>query len=616
MSKAFRRGLATLLLGAWLPGSALGRDDNALRFDGVDDRAQLPLPAVFGSLATQDVSFSARVRPEAAPATARIFFAQQAVDQFASLLLTQGSDLTFYVRIGNNTYSARSDGQLSPGRWSHVTATWNAAELRPRIYVNGEEQFTLPGGSSSSGLDGVMTLGSRTDGLQPFPGALDDVRLWPTTLAPSQVRAEALSTCGASMPLLASFDFDVGSGGGDNTGLTALPDVSGVGSHAMLVNFALTGTDSNWIASSARPPSPALVFDPPLPAVLATTEAGGGYNGTLALAAPAATEVSVSFGFDDDGEASASSASLVFTPNAWNIPQPITILGLDDAEFDGPRDFTVSISAQDEEACYGEVALDISGVNGDDESARVTATGAMQVEGNATADEVIFELQLDTAVPGGFSLAYATTDGTAAAGSDYVASSGSVQFAGLAGEVQQVAVPLLGNLEAGPDRRFSLMLGTATVAGVSVLPDRVEAVIVDDDLDVSVLLDNGVDDVSPGQGMTYVFAVHNLSPGLSASAMEVGFSTTPPLQDLRWSCAGFGGATCTSGSGASLAQTVVLPPAATIVYAINGALPPAYAGDLVATAAAWPGNDADSQPQDNVAIDIDLGPVLFENGFE
>ena len=191
-----------------------------------------------------------------------------------------------------------------------------------------------------------------------------------------------------------------------------------------------------------------------------------------------------------------------------------------------------------------------------------------------------------------------------------------MQFSGAAGEVRQVLVPVLGNLDAQTDRDFSLRLGPASVPGIAIAPVSVEAVIVDDDLDVSVMLDDGIDEVAPGQSLTYLLVLENRSPTLTATAVDASFTTSPPLQSLRWTCSGFGGASCTSGSGEAFAQTVVLPPHALMVYALSGEVPAAHTGDVVATAAGLLGAGVDSQPQDNVAFDVDYGSVLFADGFE
>jgi hypothetical protein len=47
----------------------------------------------------------------------------------------------------------------------------------------------------------------------------------------------------------------------------------------------------------------------------------------------------------DVTEASVSSASLTFTENNWNIPQVVTVTGLDDFEVDGDQSFTITLAS-------------------------------------------------------------------------------------------------------------------------------------------------------------------------------------------------------------------------------------------------------------------------------
>lgn len=43
-----------------------------------------------------------------------------------------------------------------------------------------------------------------------------------------------------------------------------------------------------------------------------------------------------------NGEASISPSSLVFSPTDWNIPQAVTVTGVDDVAMDGAQTTTIS----------------------------------------------------------------------------------------------------------------------------------------------------------------------------------------------------------------------------------------------------------------------------------
>ena len=62
-----------------------------------------------------------------------------------------------------------------------------------------------------------------------------------------------------------------------------------------------------------------------------TTEAGGTASFTVALNAPPTADVTIPVGSGDTTEGTVSTSSLTFTPANWNVPQTVTITGVDDA---------------------------------------------------------------------------------------------------------------------------------------------------------------------------------------------------------------------------------------------------------------------------------------------
>ena len=138
-----------------------------------------------------------------------------------------------------------------PGQWAHVAVTWDASIQLPSIYVNGVLQAGAPGGSSSSGINNTMTLGSRTDGLQLFTGEMDEVRIWNTVRKECEIRSMMYSVpSGNEVDLINYYNFNRGTAGGSNPTFTLLPDLTGL-NPGTLVNFALNGATSNWVSSAA-----------------------------------------------------------------------------------------------------------------------------------------------------------------------------------------------------------------------------------------------------------------------------------------------------------------------------------------------------------------------------
>ena len=99
------------------------------------------------------------------------------------------------------------------------------------------------------------------------------------------------------------------------------------------------------------------------------------------------------------------------------------------------------------------------------------------VEGDAGSKLAYFELSLSRPAPEAFSVSYATVDGTAVAGEDYVASSGTISFA--AGQLSSaVLVPVLGDPDIEPSELFTLALSAPDTVVQTTLG---QATILDDD---------------------------------------------------------------------------------------------------------------------------------------
>ena len=102
----------------------------------------------------------------------------------------------------------------------------------------------------------------------------------------------------------------------------------------------------------------------------------------------------------------------------------------------------------------------------------LSIAGGSQAEGNAGSQPMSFRVTLAKRTPLRVSVAYATADGTATAGSDYTATSGTLVFA--PGETSKtLAVPIVGDIAGEPDETFTLtlsqpvnaVLGQATATG-------------------------------------------------------------------------------------------------------------------------------------------------------
>lgn len=123
---------------------------------------------------------------------------------------------------------------------------------------------------------------------------------------------------------------------------------------------------------------------------LTTTEAGGTAAFTVVLRAMPAADVSVAVASSDASEVSASTPELTFTSLNWDLPQAVTLTGVDDSIADGNQlvDIAVGPTTSADPAYDGLAATTVRVRNDDDESAGLAispTTGLITTEGGGTA---------------------------------------------------------------------------------------------------------------------------------------------------------------------------------------------------------------------------------------
>lgn len=114
----------------------------------------------------------------------------------------------------------------------------------------------------------------------------------------------------------------------------------------------------------------------------------------------------------------------------------------------------------------------------------LSISDASVTEGNNGTATLSFTVTLSEATLSGFTVAYSTQNGTATtANNDYVAiSSGSLSFAGTAGETQTISVTVNGDTAFEPDETLSVLLGTITGNSlVATLDGTGQGTILNDD---------------------------------------------------------------------------------------------------------------------------------------
>jgi uncharacterized protein len=178
---------------------------------------------------------------------------------------------------------------------------------------------------------------------------------------------------------------------------------------------------------------------------------------------------------DFDG-GQATSGAVSFAAGS-NTPQTITILVQGDLAIEGDETFSVVLS----NPTGGATIADATGagtIQNDDFPPAVSIEDAPSIfEGEAGVTYLTFTVSLSAAATGPTSVDFATTGGSATAGSDYLAVSGTIAFA--AGETSKtIRVPVIGDRVPEPEETVIVTLSNAS--GLTIGDGQGSGTIVDE----------------------------------------------------------------------------------------------------------------------------------------
>ncbi len=238
---------------------------------------------------------------------------------------------------------------------------------------------------------------------------------------------------------------------------------------------------------------------------------------TVTLSAAAAGAVTVAYSTADGTATSgsdyvAANGTLTFAAGETSKTIQVTVKG--DTAAEGNEAFTIRLAN-----AAGATIADGSAtgtLTNDDTAPTVPALSVGDVamrEGDSGTAELMFIVTLDKAATGPVTVNYATANGTAAAGSDYAALTGTLTFA--AGETSKmVHVVVNGDTAVEANETFSLTLSNAT--GATIADSAAVGQITDDDTQQD-----------PGTGTGKVWLVNSVS-----GADIVGFDPAVDRIDL------------------------------------------------------------------------------------
>ncbi len=250
---------------------------------------------------------------------------------------------------------------------------------------------------------------------------------------------------------------------------------------------------------------------------------------TVNLSGPTSDAVTVNYATTDgtattaDNDYVGISGTLGFASGETSKEIFVPILGDSKAESD--ETFTLTLSNVSTNAEMGSISSATGKILNEDSTAVLTLSSATASvsEGDSGSKQLDFTVNLSGTATSTVTVNYTTADGSATAGSDYTAASGTLSFA--VGETSKtISVPVLGDTTAETDETFTLTLSSPVGASLGGTASTT-ATITNDDISrfvtiapTSALIDEG-DSGSKQQKFTITLSA------ASTSAVTVNYAT-------------------------------------------------------------------------------------------
>lgn len=135
---------------------------------------------------------------------------------------------------------------------------------------------------------------------------------------------------------------------------------------------------------------------------------------TIVLNTAPSADVTISLTSSDTTEGTVSPSSVTFTPANWNVPQTVTVTGVNDALDDGNIDFTIvtGATASTDSAYSGLVVPDVAVTNVDNDTAQVYVKARKRLRVSESGGSATFRVRLTVAPTANVTCTLSSSDTT------------------------------------------------------------------------------------------------------------------------------------------------------------------------------------------------------------
>ncbi len=351
------------------------------------------------------------------------------------------------------------------------------------------------------------------------------------------------------------------------------------------------------------------------------------------LSEPANPPVNITFSSTDTTEGQLMGAmpngdlNLSFDAGNWNIPQAVMVSSVDDDVDDGDQPFTVlGLQIVNPDPFYNGINVDdvdLTTIDDDTAGFEYTPVGDPLVTTEAGGIDN-FNLRLTSEPEANVGIGLSLDSNGVGEG---MISPISLMFTAANWDsFQPVTVTGVDDMIIDGDQQYNILVNASSSDPNYVFIAEPGPLVVnlDDDAistDLSVTVTNNVNQVTPGEAITYSVVVSNLSSEDVFAAPVSSSSLNLPESMISWTCGPLiGVATCLDATGSGqIMTTVATTSGASVMFTVT-----AMAANMPNQQAEFsvqvdvPAGFSDSNPVDNFDMDSDLIFVedIFEDGFE
>ena len=215
---------------------------NSLDFDGVDDMVLINPSPISGNsdLTVEFWALSHYNNPNAKVMVAWTCFPN---NLRLDIRMDNGKLSVYTPTIGLQV----SSFVIPQNVYFHVAVTNDPTANELKVYADGQLVIT----ASSVPVGPNIRIGTWCHDFA-HKGEIDEFRIWDYVRPQADIQCTMNSELIGNEPGLVTYlDFNQGTAGGNNSGVTTATDITGNGYNGTLNTFALSGNTSNWISSSA-----------------------------------------------------------------------------------------------------------------------------------------------------------------------------------------------------------------------------------------------------------------------------------------------------------------------------------------------------------------------------